>query len=131
MTNPIQPVVELAFDERMFASLPLAVQKALGTTTLEIEFDFESIARAEQEMKRPLLMGLTQEEVSRPTIAFVRSMLYHGLRVNHEAITCDEASALVTAKTITPIWSAVLTAFVNAIRDDDEEDLPDPTTGQV
>jgi hypothetical protein len=120
MKNPIQPTTMLTIPDPIKG----------GEVTFELLFDFEAIAQAEDATGRPLLNGLTRREVDRPTISFVRAMLFAALLPTQPKITVAEASAFVTRKTMTPIWGKVLEAWVACMQDPEESESPDPSQSQ-
>jgi hypothetical protein len=112
--NPVAPSTELK----------------LGEHTYSLRWDFEAIARAEDLTDKPLLTGLRPKDVKTPTISLVRAMLFACISANHPDVTYEHVSALVTRKTFSDIWLAVLNAWAAGIGEADEADT-DPKTAQA
>jgi len=94
-------------------------------------YDFESIATAEDIAGRSLLTGLSQRDITSPSISLVRAMLFASLLPIQPNITLESAKALVTKDNIVEIWIKVLEAWNNSNPDpqpagDDEN----PKSGQ-
>lgn len=133
MQSAIQPPVKVVFDDKMFESLDPATQSSLGAQReFGLIFTLNSVAVAEQITGEPLLSGMTRQQLTSPTVDFIRALFYAGLLACQTEITRSESDALITFSTWRPIWTAVLAAWVDAQADPDEnqESAADPTVGQ-
>jgi hypothetical protein len=92
----------------------------IGGVTYKLVADFEMISQAEDITGRALITGLTQKDITSPTINLVRAMFFACARSHHPALTYDEAKTLVTRKTLADVWGKVLTAWVDAAAEEDE-----------
>ena len=113
--NPVAPSTDVTLDGH----------------TYSLRWDFEAIAQAEELTDRPLLTGISQADWTKPRINLVRAMFFACARPNHPDITLEKASKLVTAKTLTEIWLAVIAAWSAGIAGPNEEATADPTTAQA
>ena len=105
----VQPVVMLTVGDRM----------------LQLVFDFEAIAEAEDVCGRTILSGLSSKEIYHPPIRLVQATLYASLLKYQPQITWAEAKAFVTAKTMSDIWIKVIEAWNKAMVDPVTEEPPE------
>jgi hypothetical protein len=103
----------------------------LNGETYSLVWDFEAIALAEDISDRPLLTGIKVRDITSPTISLVRAMLYACIHTNHTDVTWDHVKAMVTRKTFSDIWVAVLTAWNAGIGETEESGDENPKTAQA
>jgi hypothetical protein len=116
MKKAIDPIVELT----------------IAGNTYRLAFDFEAISEAEDLTERPILTGLTRREVEKPSISFVRAMLYAAMRLHQPELALADVKALVNQRNIGEVWGKALEAFFvfrHAAEDEDESESG-PTGGQ-
>jgi hypothetical protein len=88
-------------------------------------FDMEAVERAETVTGKSLLTGIHKQDLSAPTISFVKAMFYSALLPLQPDMTYAEVSALVTKKSIFDVWLKVVETWNNSNPDvEPEEENP-------
>jgi hypothetical protein len=99
-------------------------------TTYTLAFDFQAIADAEEITGRSLITGLRQKDIDAPAVKLVQAMFYAVTRKHHEGLTYERVKALVTPKTLVPIWAAVLQVWIAGLAEPDEGDPAGEAQGE-
>jgi hypothetical protein len=104
----------------------------INFTDYVLRFDFESVAEAEEIVNRPLVTGLTVDDVYHPKVSLVRAMFFAAAHRDQPKLTYDAAKALITRDNLNDVWMKVIEAWTAQNPTPDEQDSPtaDPTPAQ-
>jgi len=110
-SNPTKPATELSIDGWQATEKGLE-RKAGAKLELELVFELESIADAEDVSGLALITGLSKKEVNSPRISLVRIMLWASARPLQPEFTLEDAKKLVDQHTWSGIWGKILEAWI-------------------
>ena len=94
----------------------------INGTTYTLEFDFNLLARAEQESGVNLMLGISHMNLA--SIGQLRGLLLGLLLKNHPKMTLETAGALFTTETLPKIAGAIAPLFPEA--DEPEPPVENP-----
>jgi hypothetical protein len=110
--NPAQTVVNITLRKQKF----------------ELVFDLDAIAEAERLANRPLLIGLSRQDIATPTVDLVRATFFAGAHRRSPALTYERAKPFITPRNVQEVWLGVLKAWSLGMQElDAEEGIADPT----
>jgi hypothetical protein len=127
--NPTKPSTLLEIDGWQATAKGIEPKKG-AKLELDLVFELESIADAEDATGLALITGLGKKEVNAPRISLVRIMLWASARPLQPEFTMDDAKKLVTQHTWSGIWNRVLAAWIEGMKKPGAEDGDDPPTAQ-
>jgi hypothetical protein len=101
-------------------------------TDYVLRFDFEAVAEAEEIVNRPLITGLSMDDVYRPKVNLVRAMFFAAAHRDQPKLTYDAAKVLITRDNLNDVWMKVIEAWTaqNPTPDEQESPVADPTPVQ-
>jgi hypothetical protein len=114
-SNPTKPATELSIDGWQATEKGLE-REAGAKLELELVFELESIADAEDVSGLALITGLKKKDVDSPRISLVRIMLWASARPLQPGFTLEDAKKLVDQHTWSEIWNKILEAWISGMR---------------
>ncbi len=127
-SNPTKPATHLAIGGWHVSEKNGLERKKGAKLDLDLVFELESIADAEDATGMPLITGLRQKDVDSPRISLVRVLLWASARPLQPGFTLADAKRIVSQFNWTEVWSAVLEAWVEGMKKPADEDGENPQT---
>jgi len=101
----------------------------VGGVEYQLAFDMNAIVTAEKATGIDLLKA----SISQPTAENLRGLLWASLLKAKPEMTIEQAGSLITPRNLNNVWLAVLTAWHDSVKaeDDGEETTPGEAVAQV
>jgi hypothetical protein len=125
-SNPTKPATHLAIGGWQVSEKNGLERKKGATFELDLVFELESIADAEDATGMPLITGLRQKDVDSPRISLVRVLLWASARPLQPGFALQDAKRVVTQFNWSEVWAAVLAAWVEGMKKPSAEEADDP-----